>query len=430
MKNILFFLSLVIISTSVAAQDGKTHKPMSRFCYKIYINRLEKPKKEERRRKKGVRIMKRKYISSNQLYKSALIFRDDNQKLIYVKEVYPRITDKSNAIIVCDAFENFSHAQILWEYIKENNARYGVPKPDLDTYTQYLDLKDRKKDKQKDVIESGGKDKTETTNNSLTILDVKSDETAVVQTDKQETTNKTDEVVKPEVQVENAQFVFPDASNYNGNKGCDGFLADKPFQAFANSVAQFKSDDERAKICMEYVYTYCFTTSQVMKLANLIEGENYRYVFLKTAYEKVYDRDNYLHVKQLLTSPKLILGINEIYVVPKTEKPYAVGIDRPLEQCVVSTADYETLRTDIKKEMSSTTRVAAAKRLIPLYECLSAQQIEGTLTLFSLESDKLEIAKFAYKYCSDRKNYSVVSGYFTSQSSKSEINEYINNFKE
>lgn len=420
----------MIITTSVAAQDGKTHKPMSRFCYKIYVNRLERPKKEERRRKKGVRIMKRKYISSNQLYKSALFFRDENQKLIYVKEVYPKITDKSNAIIVCDAFENFSHAQILWEYIKDNNAKYGVPKPDLDSYTDYLDLKDRKKDKQKDKIESGNKDKTETANNTLTNADIEPDKVVVTQNDKPETIDKTDEIIKTDVLIENEQLVFPDALNYNGNKGCDGYLADKPFQAFVNSVSQFKSDDERAKICMEYVYTYCFNTSQVMKLANLIEGENYRYVFLKTAYEKVYDRDNYLHVKQLLISPKLIQGINEIYVVPKVEKPYAVGSDNTAEQCIVSAADYEKLRADIKKEMSSTTRVSAAKRLIPLYKCLSAKQIEGMLTLFSLESDKLEIANFAYKYCSNRINYSVVTGYFTSQSSKNAINEYITNFKE
>lgn len=426
-------LALVIITTGIAAQDGKTHKPMSRFSYKIYTNRIEKPKNDERRRKKAVRIMKHKYISSNQLYKSALLFTDDEQRLIYVKEVYPRITDKTNAIIVCDAFEKFSHAQILWEYIKENNSKYGVPETDMASYTEYLDMRDRKKDRQKDEV-----DKDKNKDGDVAVVardkDVANDKdkekAEVVENNAQQTMNNTEEVNKTELSETVTGIVFPDAFNYAGNKGCDGFLADKPFQAFLNSVAKFESDEEKAKICMEYVYTYCFNTEQVMKLGMLIETENYRYVFFKTAYEKVYDRDNFLHVKQLLSNTKLKQGINEIYVVPGSLKPYAVADESVAEKCFVSEEDYSKLKSIIKKEMSSTQRIEAAKRVIPDYNCLSANQIEGMLTIFSLEADKIEFAKFCYNYCSDQKNYSTVTGFFTSQASKDEINSYINSLSE
>lgn len=416
------------MSTALAAQVEKPHRPMSKMSYKIYVKRLDNTKTDKRRVKKGVRMMTWKHISSNQLYKASKTFTDDNMKLVYVKDVYPKISDKSNAIIICDAFEKFSHSQILWEYIKEQNSIYGIPKTDLDSYAEYLELKDRKKDKQKDGMNSAnGKDKAENKDKDGNVIaDVKEpNKTEVVETvtevlkiNEVEPTNNT-----------NSDIIFPDASVYKGNKGCDGYLNDKQFQAFENSLAQFKTDEEKAKICMEYVYTYCFNTAQVMKLGMMMDGETYRYVFFKTAYEKVYDRDNFLHVKQLLLSSKLKQGINEIYIVPAIEKPYAVGIDEAnANNCAVSETDFIKIKDEIRKESFSTLRVDIAKRLIKQYVCLSAVQIKELLPLFSLEVDKVEIAKYSYQYCIDKKNYSVVTGFFTSAASKDQVTEYINKY--
>jgi hypothetical protein len=427
MKNITLLLAFVILSGSLAAQVEEPHKPMSRFMYKIYVNRLDNPKSEERRMRKGVRMMRGKHISSNQLYKVAEIFTDDEMRLVYVKKVYPKISDKSNAIIVCDAFDKFSHSQILWEYIKEQNVAYGVPETDMESYTEYLELKDRKKDKQKDdlISKTDDKDKVE---------DVVKDETPVkdvVEPDKTEITEKPEVVTESKTGEVINGITFPEAAGYTGLKGCDGYLGDKQFLAFANSLAQFPSDEEKAKICMEYVYTYCFNTAQVMKLGMLMEGENYRYIFFKTAYEKVYDMDNFLHVKQLLTNIKLKTGINEIYIVPGTDKPYAIAETTEIEtKCFLSESEFNLLKAEIRKESSSTARVVIAKKLINENTCISSAQIKDLLPLFSLEADKLDIAKFSYKYSIDRNNYSVVKDFFTAQSSKNEINEFINSYSE
>lgn len=432
MKTLTLILSFVILSTCLVAQVEKPHKPMSGLSYKIYYHRLEKPKKEKRRMKKGIRMMNFRYISSNQLFKAAKIFTDDQMRLLYVKDVYPKVSDKSNAIIICDAFDNFSHSQIMWDYIKEQNPKYGVAIPDMDTYTEYLDLKERKKDRQKDDLVKNESDKVENVevedkstneNENSDLEKINEDENTDV--DEKITTDK-----ETDANSEIAKISFPDPVNYNGNKGCDGYLSDKQFLAFANSLAQFESDEDKAKICMEYVYTYCFNTAQVMKLAMLMDGENYRYVFFKTAYEKVYDRDNFLYVKQLLTSLKLKNGINEIYIVPAVEKPYATGTDEPINKCFVSDSDYEKVKAEIRKESFSTTRADLAKVLIKQYECFTAKQIHGLLSLFSLETDKLEIAKYSYRYCIDRDNYSLVKDFFTSADSRNEVSDYINNFSE
>lgn len=433
MKKIAILLTVVLIAGTLSAQDSKSHRPMSKWGYNYFVKRMEKPDNDKRRMKKGVRILKRKYISSNQLYKVSLLFSDDEMRLGFVKEVYPRITDKSNAIVVCDAFDRFSHQTILWDYIQAQNVYYGVNESDMASFQDYLDLRDGKKDRQRDKDKDNEPESDNTEDKTEVIAENNTQEEnnieEVVEEDKTTETNEdTEDVDTPE--VPSTGLVFPDPTIYTGiNKGCDGYLNDKQFLAFANSVAQFEDDEEKAKICMEYVYTYCFTTEQVMKLGVIMKGEKYRYVFFKTAYEKVYDKDNFLHVKQLLETPTFINGINEIYEVPGTDKPH--GVPEEVESkstCSVSDSDYSSIKSEIRKEYSSTTRAEVAKRLIKEYKCLSSEQIKGLLSLFSLEEDKLDVAKFAYEYVLDRRNYGIVSGYFTSQASKNAITEYINTY--
>ena len=150
MRKIILLLSIVFVATAAYPQVVESHKPMGRLSYKWITKRIESPKRDERRMKKGVRIIKRKHISSNQVYKLSLIFAEDEYRLGFVKGVYPSITDKSNAIVVCDAFDKFSHQTILWEYIQQQNPRYGVEPTDLASFQEYLEMKDSKKETERE----------------------------------------------------------------------------------------------------------------------------------------------------------------------------------------------------------------------------------------------------------------------------------------
>ncbi len=430
MKKLILLLSIVFIAGALYSQEIESNKPIGRWSYNILSKRLEKSKKDERRMKKGVRIIKRKHISSNQVYKLSLLFTEDEYRLGFVKGAYPKITDKSNAIVICDGFEKFSHQTILWEYIQKENKRYGIEPTDMASYQDYLEMRDRKKDKQYDKDKDKDKDldidsnndvvENNNSDNSDTAPDEKSSETDV--NGNSNSTEVDKEIVNNETESSKDPVVFPDAHAYMGiNKGCDGFLGDKQFMAFANTVAQFDDDEEKAKICMEYVHTYCFTTEQVMKLGVIIDNEVYRYVFFKTAYEKVYDKDNFLHVKQLLTNSKYLIGINEIYEVPSGEKPRPIDIEPVEEKCELSNEDFSKIKSEIRKESFSTTRLEVAKVLVKQHECISSSQVKSLLPLFSLEADKLDFASFAYKYTLDQKNFNLVRDFFTSQESKDVI---------
>jgi len=60
---------------------------------------------------------------------------------------------------------------------------------------------------------------------------------------------------------------------------------------------------------------------------------------------------------------------------------------------------------------------------------VKAEQVFRILMMFSFESTKLKIAKFAYGYCSDKRNYYIVNDAFTFSSSRRELNNYIGSFR-
>lgn len=443
MKN-LALITLLTVFCVMVSYSQQAPKAMSGMAFKSYYKKMQKPKTDERRMKKGVKLLRNKNISSNQVFKVASLFADDNMRLVYVKEIYPKISDKSNAIIICDAFNRFSHAQILWEFIKQQNKNYGVPEPDLNSYANYLLLKDKKKDKQRDKIttaDNTGKTKkaelsnsdeddeiiVENTNKHVEkIVEMETTQIKNSISEKTPSEGKKDEKIAENQNEEKKSLVFPSAVDYKGAKACDNYLGEKQFLAFANAVAQIEDEQEKVKICMEYSHNYCFTTEQIMKLGVIIKNEAYRFIFFKTAYETVYDRDNFLYVKQLLTEDRFINGINEIYVVPKQDKPNPGKIESNTERaCILSDKDFDNIKTSIRSKYSSSEKLNIAKAKTTEAKCISAAQIKEILPLLLMENDKLEFAKYAYNYCSDKQNYSIVRNFFTSQGSRNEMDEFL-----
>jgi hypothetical protein len=57
--------------------------------------------------------------------------------------------------------------------------------------------------------------------------------------------------------------------------------------------------------------------------------------------------------------------------------------------------------------------------------CLSTAQIKEIMGLFSFEESKLDYAKFAYDYCTDKGNYYLLNDAFSFDSSVSDLNEFL-----
>ncbi|MGE0635907.1 MAG: DUF4476 domain-containing protein [Bacteroidia bacterium] len=85
----------------------------------------------------------------------------------------------------------------------------------------------------------------------------------------------------------------------------------------------------------------------------------------------------------------------------------------------------------IKKSISSNgfdeTRLSQAKSIVQK-KCLTSNQVKEICQLFGFEDTMLDFAKFAYDWVYDQDNYYVVNDVFGFESSKTELNSFINGY--
>lgn len=90
----------------------------------------------------------------------------------------------------------------------------------------------------------------------------------------------------------------------------------------------------------------------------------------------------------------------------------------------MSNSDFEQVKTTLSEISFDDTRLSTAKQIISS-NCLNSNQVMSIMKLFSFEESKLDFAKSAYGYCMDQNNYFKVVNAFTFDSSKNELNNYI-----
>ena len=79
----------------------------------------------------------------------------------------------------------------------------------------------------------------------------------------------------------------------------------------------------------------------------------------------------------------------------------------------------------IRKESFNSTKVTLAKQILRSKQCFTTVQIREMLKLFSFDDSRLEMAKFAWEFTTDRDNYYQVADVFTFSSSKEELMKFL-----
>ena len=87
--------------------------------------------------------------------------------------------------------------------------------------------------------------------------------------------------------------------------------------------------------------------------------------------------------------------------------------------------DYDEAYQLISKESFDSSKLTLAKQVVSSNP-MTASQILGICKLFSFESNKLEFAKYAYAFCVEPNKYYLLNDAFSYDSSKRELDEYIN----
>lgn len=91
---------------------------------------------------------------------------------------------------------------------------------------------------------------------------------------------------------------------------------------------------------------------------------------------------------------------------------------------VMSSGGYNQLIDQIRKASFESSKVSVANTGLRGNR-ITVQQLVGILREFSFESTKLDFAKSSYRMVVDKRNYFLVNDVFTFQSSKDDLNEFL-----
>lgn len=96
---------------------------------------------------------------------------------------------------------------------------------------------------------------------------------------------------------------------------------------------------------------------------------------------------------------------------------------------VMSYERFQQLKHSVERESFDKNKMDLLRSTLP-YNRVSSQQVRELAQLISFEQTRLELAKFAYRYTTDRGNYFVVNDVFNFGSSKTELTRYISTYRD
>ena len=304
-------------------------------------------------------------FSSQQIKEIAVLFTDEFNRLEFAKEAYSRTIDQGNFYEVYNAFKYFSTVFMLHDHVLEMRK--------------------------------------ENTNNNPN----------------DNNNNNPQNIVFPNLN-------YPSSHVYNGRKGCNYPVSENDFIQMAKEINAINNENDRINRLFQIVNQYCFITTHTMKLASLLTMENNRLEFLKRAYDKTYDMDNYSYAGQLFNYQPYKDDLSN-YVLTRNNQ-YNTPVDpvTPVEQiCVVNDQEFAGIKQRISKESFDDNKKNLTKSIMKSKKCFSVNQVKEIVGLFAFSSSKMEMAKFAYDYTSDQDNYYQVTDAFNFSSDKEELLKFL-----
>lgn len=98
--------------------------------------------------------------------------------------------------------------------------------------------------------------------------------------------------------------------------------------------------------------------------------------------------------------------------------------DTQISQQAMTASNFLALKQTITNTSFETGKLATAKQAME-QNYFTAAQVKELMGLMNFESTRLELAKYAYKYCVDTNNYFIVNDGFNLNSSKEELATFV-----
>lgn len=202
-------------------------------------------------------------------------------------------------------------------------------------------------------------------------------------------------------------YDYPDYRKYFGKIGCTKILSDQEFLQIAENIFKEQSEDKKLSLAYNTTFNNCLQTAQSMKIASLLQLENNRLEFLKKAFYKTFDPDNFKYAIQVFSNDSYKDQFNKF-----TGGGGSSSVNPSNPPCEVSAQDFANIKNQISKQSFVNTKMNLAKQLIKDKKCFKTAQIAELLDLFTYSDSKMDIAKFSYDYTSDKENYTRLADSF------------------
>ncbi len=166
-----------------------------------------------------------------------------------------------------------------------------------------------------------------------------------------------------------------------------------------------------------------FTSSQVVQLLQLVSSENNRLQLAKASYRTVVDPINFTAVSNLLYSQNSRDELSS-FINNGGSGTTNTGI-------AMSEADYTNLYRSISAQFlpfSKITMLTNTFNNTSYY--FTSSQVKGLLQLISSETNRLQLAKTAYRNTVDRGNYAQLNDLFTNTTYRAELIAYVQAYRD
>lgn len=166
-----------------------------------------------------------------------------------------------------------------------------------------------------------------------------------------------------------------------------------------------------------------FTSSQVVQLLQLISAETSRLQLAKASYRTVVDPVNFTSVSNLLYS-KSSRDELAAYINNGATGTTAAGV-------AMSETDYATLHRSISSQFLPFSKITLLTNTFDnTANYFTSSQVRGLLLLISSETNRLQLAKKAYRNTVDRENYALLNDLFTNTSYRADLVAYVKAYRD
>jgi hypothetical protein len=370
-KHILFFVVAIFFGLSInAQQQGVCLTPMGNVAFQQSLRTITSITNPAQRLSKASAIVRSNCLSTIQVGEIMRAFNNDDQKLNIASGSLNSITDYGNVYFLMDEFAHFSTAFMFYDQLTR-----GVQ--------------------------------------PVTQVPVPVVEPPVI-------------VPAPVPVMTFPVLNYPAVNMYNGPRNCDAYLAENDFLVFAQDIFNRQGENLRMDASLSLVSRTCLSVAQAMKIATLLSLENNRMEFLKAAYNRIFDEANYDQAQQVFNHQPNKFAFAEFLKAKRLAALPPPPVVQPPAPCVVSSEQFRMLRETLAREGSSSSRVVIAKNQIPAMKCFTSQQMKDILNLYPSSSDRLDVAKFAFQYITDKDNYFLtVSSLFNSSSDRENLSNFV-----